>query len=65
MLDRAEPMDLVLCPRCGTDRLIPLTFSGLRPDADSQADLPERPLMKCVGCGERLYARDVKAEARG
>lgn len=55
-------MALVRCPRCGTDRLIPLTFSAPRPDADPPADLPERPLMKCVACGERLYARDVNSD---
>jgi DNA-directed RNA polymerase subunit RPC12/RpoP len=52
------------CPRCGTDRLIPLTFSVAPVGADPSPDLSERPLMKCVACGQRLYARDVHPEAR-
>jgi hypothetical protein len=57
-------MALVRCPHCGADRLITLTFSVPRTDADPPLDLPDRPVMKCVGCGERLYARDVNPKAR-
>lgn len=65
MLDGAGVMALVRCPRCGKDRLIPLTFGVPQPDSDPPPDLPERPVMKCVGCGKRLYARDVTPEVRG
>jgi hypothetical protein len=59
---------LQLCPRCGADRLIPLTFEGPPPDdgglrdADGQpgvSDPPARPVLKCVACGWQLYARDL------
>ena len=59
---------LQLCPRCGADRLIPLTFEGPPPDdgglrdADGQpevSDPPERAVLKCVACGWQLYASDL------
>ena len=43
------------CARCGGHRFIPLTFDPPPIDEDSAepAEIPERPYLKCVGCGER------------
>jgi hypothetical protein len=45
---------MVVCPKCGSDRLIPLTF-GLDADVDP-TDLPRRAAAKCVACSELIYA---------
>jgi hypothetical protein len=49
--------DLILCPACGSDRLIPLSFGPpWRNDrflGQPEADL--RPVIKCIRCGERSY----------
>jgi hypothetical protein len=59
---------LATCARCGGDRLIPLSFSDADPDDGGQPDvageperpqLPDRPIMKCLACGEQLYAGEV------
>jgi hypothetical protein len=59
---------LATCAHCGGDRLIPLSFNlaqpddGGRPDAAGQSerpDLPDRPVMKCLACGDQLYADEV------
>jgi hypothetical protein len=55
-----------LCARCGSDRLLSLSFDAAIPDDghpndDDQpevSDPPERPVKKCVACGQHLYARD-------
>jgi predicted RNA-binding Zn-ribbon protein involved in translation (DUF1610 family) len=51
------PGVLVVCPKCGADRRIPLTFGGYRRKDRylGQADRPERPVAKCPACGERTY----------
>jgi hypothetical protein len=58
------------CVHCGADRLIRLSFSdpepddGGHPDVAGQlerADIPDRPTMKCMACGERLYAADMRS----
>jgi hypothetical protein len=58
------------CVHCGSDRLMSLSFSdaepddGGHPDVDvrpERADVPERPTMKCLACGERLYAADIRS----
>jgi hypothetical protein len=43
------------CPGCGADRLIPLTFPVYRREVGEEGQL-RRPLAKCSGCGERIYA---------
>jgi hypothetical protein len=58
------------CVHCGSDRLIRLSFSDPEPDDRGhpdvvgqleRAELPDqRPTMKCLGCGERLYAADFR-----
>ena len=48
----------ILCARCGSERLIPLTF-GDSDNGDRVSELPARPIMKCVECSELLYARNV------
>ena len=46
---------MLCCPKCGADRLIPLTFPVYRREAGSELIL-RRPMAKCAGCGERIYA---------
>jgi hypothetical protein len=45
-----------LCPACGADRLVPLTFQAARATA-GDLERPEvvsmRPIAKCGGCGAR------------
>ena len=57
-----------LCIGCGSDRLVPMTFNGPNPDEgglrddDGQSQVsepPERPVLKCVACGQQLYSRDL------
>jgi hypothetical protein len=49
---------LILCPGCGADRLIPLSFPEYRRKAGPEV-IFRRPLAKCTGCGERIFARVV------
>jgi hypothetical protein len=46
------------CPKCGADRLVPLTFQAARTNA-GDLERPEvvimRPTAKCGGCGARIY----------
>jgi DNA-directed RNA polymerase subunit RPC12/RpoP len=44
---------VVRCPKCGSDRLIPLTFGAVLGTED--VDLQRRPVAKCAACGERTY----------
>jgi hypothetical protein len=46
------------CPGCGADRLIPLTFPVYRREAGAEVHL-RRPMAKCSGCGERIFANTV------
>lgn len=48
----------LVCPGCGADRLIPLTFPVYRRKAGPEVHL-HRPMAKCSGCGERIYATTV------
>ena len=59
-----------LCVHCGSARLIRLSFTDPEPndgghlDASGRterADVPERPTMKCLACGQRLYAADISS----
>ena len=43
------------CPGCGADRLIPLTFPMYQRESGVEVQL-RRPMAKCSGCGERIYA---------
>lgn len=48
---------LILCGRCGADRVIPLTFTPARRDDRHQGgwpDTPGRPLYKCLECRSHL-----------
>jgi DNA-directed RNA polymerase subunit RPC12/RpoP len=47
----------VVCPNCGSDRLIPLSFPPpwRRVRHLGQAELGPRPVIKCVQCGQRNY----------
>jgi len=62
------------CAHCGGDRLISLSFTLAPPDDGGQPDvagqpqrlgLPDRPIMKCLACGEKLYADDVVRSQTG
>jgi len=46
-------LHLILCPACGSDPLIPLTFTSAQ--NEDKIDLPRRPVAKCLACGERTY----------
>jgi hypothetical protein len=49
------------CTACGADRLIPLTFPVYRREAGPEV-VVRRPVAKCAGCGERIYARVVATQ---
>jgi hypothetical protein len=49
------------CPGCGADRLIPLTFPLYRRPAGPEVQL-RRPVAKCSGCGERIYAQALSRQ---
>jgi DNA-directed RNA polymerase subunit RPC12/RpoP len=44
---------MLTCPKCGSERLIPLTF--VPPLGKEKVDVPNRPIAKCVACGERTF----------
>ena len=56
-----------LCARCGSDRLLSLSFDtanldDAHPNDDDQPEVskrPEHPVKKCLACGQYLYARDL------
>jgi DNA-directed RNA polymerase subunit RPC12/RpoP len=49
---------VIVCPACGADRLIPLTFAVYRRQTGPEAVL-RRPLAKCSFCGERVFAHII------
>jgi hypothetical protein len=53
---------MALCPECGTDRLVPLTFQAARTTA-GDLERPDvvtmRPIAKCGGCGARIYPERI------
>jgi hypothetical protein len=64
------------CVHCGADRLIRLSYSDPEPDdgghpdvvgQPERGDVPDRPTMKCLACGGRLYAADFpsRTDANG
>jgi hypothetical protein len=44
------------CPGCGADRHIPLTFPIYQREAGPEVTF-RRPVAKCSGCGERIFAK--------
>jgi len=52
---------LLRCPRCGADRLVPLTFAVYQREAGPQV-VVRRPLAKCAACGERIFAHVVASQ---
>jgi hypothetical protein len=48
----------MVCPGCGADRLIPLTFPVYQREAGPEVFM-RRPVAKCVTCGNRIYAHVV------
>jgi hypothetical protein len=53
---------LIVCPGCGADSLIPVSFPEYRREAGPEVTF-RRPVAKCGACGERVFARIV-ARAR-
>ncbi len=51
---------MLVCPRCGSDRLVTLTFTSAM--GEELVDLPKRPVAKCVDCGHRLWPSEVTAQ---
>jgi DNA-directed RNA polymerase subunit RPC12/RpoP len=53
---------MILCPTCGSDRLIPLSFAQEQsvPGAGEK-----RPLVKCATCGQRIHAAEITADEQG
>jgi hypothetical protein len=49
---------VLVCPGCGADRLIPLTFPIYRREAGPEV-VVVRPVAKCSGCGERIFAKVI------
>ncbi|MHB8489634.1 MAG: hypothetical protein ACYDCS_10575 [Candidatus Dormibacteria bacterium] len=49
---------MILCPGCGADRLIPLSFPQYRREAGPEVTF-RRPVAKCTACGERIFAHIV------
>jgi hypothetical protein len=49
---------VLVCPACGADRLIPLTFSVYQREAGPEV-VVVRPMAKCSGCGERIFAKII------
>jgi len=55
-------MSLVLCPGCGSNRLLPLTFDIFEVDeilGQPPVAVLERPVVKCVGCGRRIVGHEI------
>jgi len=50
------PKLMSLCPLCGSERLIPLTFPQ---DEFIGVEVEDRPVAKCSICGHRIYDADV------
>jgi hypothetical protein len=48
---------MILCPACGSDRVIPLSFPPpWRHDRHlGQREAEPIPVIKCIRCGERSY----------
>jgi DNA-directed RNA polymerase subunit RPC12/RpoP len=49
---------LSLCPRCGSDRLIPLSF----PEDEATEEVQEQPVLKCAICGYRIYEPEITTQ---
>jgi uncharacterized OB-fold protein len=49
---------VILCPKCGSNRIIPLNFVTANGASwhVKQMRLSMPPLAKCVTCGSRIYA---------
>lgn len=52
---------MLVCARCGSDRILPLTFP---PTLVEQLFLeaPDRPIAKCVDCSHRMTAAEVAVQ---
>jgi hypothetical protein len=49
---------VLVCPACGADRVIPLTFPMHQREAGPEVVFM-RPMAKCSGCGERIFAKVI------
>ena len=51
-----------VCPGCGTDRIVTLSFQAARstgPDLERPDVEIMRPIAKCGGCGARIYPNRI------
>lgn len=53
----------MLCPTCGAERLIPLSFpnDGEATVRGTEGTPTEHPVLKCAVCGNRLYRHEMPA----
>jgi hypothetical protein len=49
---------VLVCPACGADSLIPLTFPIYQQEAGTEVVFV-RPMAKCSGCGQRIFAKII------
>jgi len=49
--------DWLTCPTCDSEWVIRLTFSQPSPAEAGDPAIRERPLLKCLACGERYGRR--------
>jgi len=57
-----NPAALILCGRCGAERVIPLTFTPPRRDDRHRNGCPhpaDRQVFKCIECGRHLTGSDL------
>jgi predicted RNA-binding Zn-ribbon protein involved in translation (DUF1610 family) len=52
---------VLVCPNCGSDRVISLTFSPIVL-TEVVIEMPDRPIAKCADCAHRLTAVEVAAQ---
>ena len=49
---------VLMCPNCGADRVIPMTFPMYQREAGPKVVL-HRPMAKCADCGQRIFAKII------
>jgi hypothetical protein len=52
---------MLLCTRCGSDHVIPLTFPSVLVE-QLFLEAPDRPVAKCVDCSHRVTAAEVTVQ---
>jgi hypothetical protein len=52
---------MLLCPQCGSDRILPLTFPSTLIE-QLFLEAPDRPVAKCVDCSRLVTAAEVTGQ---